>query len=173
MGEIIRKFAIARHVVPTIWPIQKGSNLTQKKVITLEKATRFSFDCLHKNNTRNLFGSQSYSSSNSHVPIVSCHNLVRLSNSNCWPTTHDGKKVRRPFVFKITQHTNNREAGILLLQCIVFPTIDVPPPGYGQIYNILSNDKLYDVIISNFLICSCVYFVRMLVGSLGGYGAYV
>jgi len=56
VGEIIQKFAIARHVVPTIWPIQKGSNLTQKKVITLEEA-RFSFDCLHKNNTQNLFGS--------------------------------------------------------------------------------------------------------------------
>jgi len=28
-------------------------------------------------------------------------------------------------MFKITQHTNNREAGMLLLQCTVFPTVDV------------------------------------------------
>jgi hypothetical protein len=39
--------------------------------------------------------------------------------------------------------------------------------------NILSNDNQYDITIGNFLRCSCVYFVRILVGSLGGHGAYV
>jgi len=39
--------------------------------------------------------------------------------------------------------------------------------------NILSDDNQYDATIGNFLRCSCVYFVRMLVGSLGGHGAYV
>jgi hypothetical protein len=47
------------------------------------------------------------------------------------------------------------------------------PHGYGQIYNILSYDKQYDVIIGNFLGCSCVYFVTMLAGSWGSRGAYV
>jgi hypothetical protein len=105
---------------------------------------------------------------------VSCHNHVRSSNASCWPTTRGGKKVRQPSMFKITQqHTNNWEASKLLLQCIAFPIVDVPPPGYGQIYNIFSNDKQYDIIIGNVPICTCVYFVKMLASSLGGYGAYM
>jgi len=37
-----RKFAVARLVVPTVWPIQKGTNLTQNELITLEEVG-FSF----------------------------------------------------------------------------------------------------------------------------------
>jgi hypothetical protein len=62
---------------------------------------------------------------------------------------------------------------MLLLQCIVFPVVDVLPPRYGQIYNILSNDQQYNITIGNFLGCSCVYFVTMNLGFLGGHGAYV
>jgi hypothetical protein len=82
--------------------------------------------------------------------------------------------MRQPSIFKITQqHTNKWEVGILFTQCIVFPPVDVPLPMYGQIYNVLSNDQRYDVTIGNFLGCSCVYFVKMLVGSLGARGVYV
>jgi hypothetical protein len=35
------------------------------------------------------------------------------------------------------------------------------------------DDKRYDLIIGNFPKCSCVYFVIMLVGSLGDRGVYV
>jgi hypothetical protein len=35
------------------------------------------------------------------------------------------------------------------------------------------DDKRYDVTIGNFPKCSCVYFVIMLVGSLGDCGVYV
>jgi hypothetical protein len=45
VGGTTRKFIVIKLVVPTIWPIQEGINLTQKEVITLEKA-RFSFDHL-------------------------------------------------------------------------------------------------------------------------------
>jgi len=54
-----------------------------------------------------------------------------------------------------------------------FFTLGVLPFGYGQIYNILSDNKQYDVTIGNFLGCSCVYFVAMSVASLGGHEAYV
>jgi hypothetical protein len=102
---------------------------------------------------------------------MNCHSLVKLFDASCWPTTCGGKKVRRPSMFKITQqHTNNWEAGKLLLQCTVFPTVDVPPPEYGQIYNILSNDNQYDITIGNFPGCSCVYFVKMLATFLGARG---
>ncbi len=88
-------------IVPTLWPIQEGTNLTQKEVTTLEEVG-FSFDCLCRNNVQSSFGFQSSSSSNFHVLTLRCHSLVRPSNASCWPTIRGGKKVRRPFVFKIT-----------------------------------------------------------------------
>jgi hypothetical protein len=45
--------------------------------------------------------------------------------------------------------------------------------GMDEFTNIFLDDNQYDVIIGNFLGCSCFYFVRMLVGSLGGRGAHV
>jgi hypothetical protein len=68
---------------------------------------------------------------------------------------------------------NNWEAGRLLLQCIVFLIVDVSPLGYGRLYNIIFVNNRYDVTMDNFLRYSCVYFVKMLVGSLGARGVYV
>jgi hypothetical protein len=50
----MQKYAIIRPSIPTIWPIQEGTNLIQKEVTTLEEA-RFSFrySCVSS-----LFGSQ-------------------------------------------------------------------------------------------------------------------
>ncbi len=108
------------------------------------------------------------------MPTTSVHNIVRLVDASCWPTTCGGKKVKRLFVFRITQqHMNNWEVGILFTQCTIFPVIDVLSPRYGWIYNILIDDKGYDVTIGNFPWCSCVYFVTMLVGFLGSCGVYV
>jgi hypothetical protein len=108
------------------------------------------------------------------VPITaSCPSLVRPSYASCWPTTHGGEKVRRPSVFKFTQQNNNREANILFFQCMVFLAIDVPSPKYGQIYNVLLDNKQYNVTIGNFPKCSCLYFVAMLASSLGGLETHV
>jgi hypothetical protein len=77
-----RKFAVAILIVPTVWPIQEGTNLTQNELITLEKAS-FSFDHLCRSNDQSLFGSQSSCSSNSHVlDAMSCPSLVRPSYAN-------------------------------------------------------------------------------------------
>jgi hypothetical protein len=110
----------------------------------------------------------------SRVPAMSVHNIVWLAYASCWPTTCGGKKVRQPSIFKITQqYTKNWEVGILLTQCIVSPLVNVPSTGFGQIYNIFSNGQRYDLTIGTFLRCSCVYFVKMLAGSLGARGVYV
>jgi hypothetical protein len=142
IAKTLQKFIIARLVVPIIWPIQEGTNLTQKEVTSLEEAG-FSFDHLHRNNTQSLFGFQSSSSSNSHVLVMSCHNLVKLFNASGWLTTHGGKKMRQPFIFKITpQHTNNWEVGVLFFQCIIVLIVDVAPHGLDEfiIFVLMSND---------------------------------
>jgi hypothetical protein len=72
---------------------------------------------------------------------MSAHNIVWLANVSLF-TTHGGKNVRQPSVFKITQqHTNNWEIDILLTQCIVCFIVNVLSLGYGRIYSIISNDK--------------------------------
>jgi hypothetical protein len=64
---------------------------------------------------------------------MSGHIIVRSVDANYWPTTRVGKKVRRPFVFKITwQHTNNWEVGILFTQCIVSPLLMSPHLGMDE-----------------------------------------
>jgi hypothetical protein len=45
--------------------------------------------------------------------------------------------------------------------------------GMDKFTNFFLDDQRNDVTIGNFPRCSCVYFVRMLVGSLGGHGVYV
>jgi hypothetical protein len=76
------------------------------------------------------------------VFVVSCDSLVRLIDVNCWPTTHGGKKVTQPSMFKITQHhTINWEVSMLFLQSTIFPAFDVSPLGYGRIYNVISNKQ--------------------------------
>jgi len=55
VGGIAQKFVVAKPLVPIVWPIQEGTNLTQKEVTTLEE-TRFSFNHLFRNNIQSLFG---------------------------------------------------------------------------------------------------------------------
>jgi len=70
-------------------------------------------------------------------------------------------------------HEIYHEVGKFLLHCTIFLVVDVPSHVYGQIYNIFSNDKIYNVNIENFPRCSCVYILTMLASSLGDHGVYV
>jgi len=79
VNGITRKYAVVRPLVPTIWLIQKGTDLTQKEVITL-KEVGFSFDRSH---VRSLFSSQLFSPSSLHVLAMSVHNIVQLANASC------------------------------------------------------------------------------------------
>jgi hypothetical protein len=60
------------------------------------------------------------------------------------------------------------------MEVVVLPTTKVPPPRYGHIYIMNSNPppstKQYEVMIVNFLTCTCVDFVTMMASSLGGRG---
>ncbi len=100
VGGTTQKYVVVRPLMPTIWLIQEGTNLTQKEVITIEEVG-FSFD---RSCVQSLFGSQLSSTSNSHVVCMSAHNIVRSVDASCWPTTCGGKKVKQPSIFKTTQH---------------------------------------------------------------------
>jgi hypothetical protein len=76
---ITQKYVVARPLVPIVWPIQEGIDLIEKEATTL-KEMGFSFDCNH---VRSLFGSQSFNSNISHVPIMNAHNIVWLIDASC------------------------------------------------------------------------------------------
>ncbi len=91
-----------------------------------------------------------------------------------WPTFRCGKKVKRPWMFKLMQqHTNNRDVGKMFIPSSGLPPIDVQPLGYGWIYNIFCGHKCFDVTIGNYSCCFCIYFIIMSITSLGGCGAWV
>jgi hypothetical protein len=81
------------------------------------------------------------------------------------------------FNFQDLNSTLNKwEVGHVLVTQIL-PPINVPLLSYGWIYRVISslieNCKQYEVMIDNFLTCTCIDFVSMFIGSLGGYGKWV
>ncbi len=89
----MRKCVVVKPQVPSFWPLQEDTNLTQKEVTCLEEARCF-FDHQHKNNACSLFGGEPSRVSNCQVLIVCWQNLVKSINVACWPMTRGGKKVR-------------------------------------------------------------------------------
>jgi hypothetical protein len=53
----MQKCVVAKLQVPSFWPIQEDTNLTQKEVTCLEEARCF-FNHQHKNNACSLFGGE-------------------------------------------------------------------------------------------------------------------
>jgi len=132
------------------------------------------FDSKCRKNPWSLFRGEPSTSSNFQVPSTFTPNVIRPIDASSWPTSHCGKKVRRPLVFKLTkQHTNNWDASKLLSPSIGLPLVDVHPLGYGRIYNIFCGHKHFDVSIGNHPCCFCIYFIVISTASLGRHGAWV
>jgi hypothetical protein len=63
------------------------------------------------------------------------------------------------------------------LEVTINPPLEVPPPGYGWIYMIISsqnpNKNQYEITIGNFLACTCLDFVTMIFCLLSRRGKWV
>jgi hypothetical protein len=106
--------------------------MIQKEVSFLEEAG-FLFNSKQCTNPRSLFRDEPSTSSNFQVPSTCRLDVIRPTDANIWPTSHCGKKVRRPSMFKLMQqHTNNWDADKLLIPSSP-PLVDVQALGYGQI----------------------------------------
>jgi hypothetical protein len=96
--------------------------------------------------------------------------INRPMDEMSWPTSRNGKVICCTMPFKMSNlHYNWWEFG-QLLKAIINSPLEVPPPGYGQIYKILSgqnpNKKQYEITIGNLLACTCFDFVKMIFSSL-------
>jgi hypothetical protein len=71
-----------------------------------------------------------------------------------WLTSRNGKIIHGTVPFKVQNlHYNQKEVG-WLLEATINPPLEVPLPGYGKIYKIISsenlNNKQYEVINREF-----------------------
>jgi hypothetical protein len=89
VGGIRKEYAIGRPIVPSLWPVQERTNLTQDEVMTLKKAG-FLLSRKAKCHPRNLFGDSSS------FPIN------KPADATAWLTTRNGKNICRPSIFKIS-----------------------------------------------------------------------
>ncbi len=131
MGGFSRKYVVTRLHVPFVWLVQHGVNLTHREVSSL-KEVGFLFDSKWCTNLQSLFKVEPSTSSNFQAPSTCGLDVIRLVDVSNWPTSHCGKKVRRPLVFKLMhQHTNNWDVNKLFIPSFGLPQVDVHPLGYG------------------------------------------
>jgi hypothetical protein len=110
------------------WPIQAKTNLTQDEIKSLEEAW-------FVQNKQQLIFPWSLFGGESSIPIN------KLVDEMSWPTSCNGKAIRCIMPFKMSNsHYNWWEVG-QLFEAIVNPPLEVPPPIYGLIYKILSNQN--------------------------------
>ncbi len=99
------------------------------------------------------------------------------TNLEAWPKTHNNKPIWWTTMLKLSMQQINRWEVGRTLEVVVFPPTKVLPPRCGHIYTINfsppPSTKQYEVTIGNFLNCTYVDFVQMMVGSLGGWGKWV
>jgi hypothetical protein len=122
------------------------------------------------NNWQLMFLQSRFKNENS-IPIN------RPMHEMSWPTSHNGKAIHSMVPFKMLNLYYNRWGTSRLLETILSPPLEVPPPIYGWIYKILfgqnPNKKQYEIIIGNFLACTCLDFVTMMSSLLGWRGKWV
>jgi hypothetical protein len=102
VGGSLQKYVIVKPHVPIVWPVQHGVNLIQKEVSSLEEA-RFLFDFECQNNPLSLFRGEPSILNNFRVLSTYTLNVIKPANISSWSTSHCGKKVKRPLVFKLMQ----------------------------------------------------------------------
>jgi hypothetical protein len=173
-----KKYALDRLALPTLWLVQEGANLTQIEVLAFEKAgfllskkprcplvnlvgvdifapVKQPFGCA----PQNLFGDGT--SALVYKPL----------DLDAWPKSRNGRKIRHPDTFKLSILQKNKwEVGQTFEVTLLTP-LNIPPSRYGWIYCLFlglpENYKQYEVTINDYLVCSCMDFISMMVSSLG------
>ncbi len=88
VGGTRRKYCVNRPLVPSMWPVQVGTNLTQFEVITLEEAKKNLFEA-RKCVPQTLFANESTTCS-------------RLANPKAWPKNHNNKPIQQATTLKFS-----------------------------------------------------------------------
>ena len=166
-------------MLPHVWPVQRGTNLTQAEVDDFE-ASGFSL-C---SGVAELGGAESGlplevlsdvvpNPLSSAVDVQSINlELIRspaISDGNRRPKHRSGKLFRFVAV-PSTDHYLKMESS-RAIECTVLNSMMVPEPGVGVVFTVItpgsiSKKELYEVTISNFPSCTCRGFRYMCASAL-------
>lgn len=152
--------------VPTVWPIQIGTNLSREEVLALEDAG-FQLEQRKALSPRNLFRTIP------NLPILLSEIHIPENPDSHAPTRY-GKVVRRSPHAPDADHRNKWESSALMNGYNIVGVTIVPHPGYGAVISFAApTDNIYRVSISNFPNCTCPDFIKMSTTSLGKKGKWV
>jgi hypothetical protein len=156
----------SRPVVPNVWPVKIGTNLSRKEILDLEQAG-FQLSQRAVISPRRLFGMEELPSDLSSYPIP--------ASPEEHPKIRSGKKIRRIKNVPTTKQANNYASSLILKGQIRKVTM-IPHPGFGCIIILDSGAppkvQQYLITIGSFPDCSCEYFKDMATKSLGKRGGW-
>jgi hypothetical protein len=161
-----RRWVKSRPVVPNVWPVKIGTNLSRKEILDLEQAG-FQLPQRAVISPRRLFGMEELPSDLSSYPIP--------ASPEEHPKIRSGKKIRRIKNTPTTKQANNCASSLILMGQIRKVTM-IPHPGFGCIITLDSGAppkvEQYLITIGSFPDCSCEYFKDMATKSLGKRGGW-
>ena len=156
-------------VVPTVWPVAMGTNLTRREVLALEDA---GFQLQTKD--FDMFPRRLFPDSPK-VPVTEIPSPTP-SNADVHPTKRFGRTIKRNENAPTIDHRNKWESA-RNVRAIVKNVTSIPYPGYGRIITLDSgiypNQKTYQITLCDFPSCSCDDFITMSSGALGKRKAWV
>lgn len=160
-----RKWILSKPIVPNVWPIKMGTNLTRKEILALEN-TGFNLMERVQLSPRKLFGEGS---------SMNLGNYPPPSSPSDHPTKRYGKNIRRNTTAPTTKHHNNCASALSIVGEIC-SILMVPPPSLGCIVTLesrnISKASRYLLTIGQFPSCDCPSFKDMSQKSLGKRGAW-
>ena len=156
-------------VLPSIWPVARGTNLTKEEILALEEG---GFQLQTKDfdmSPRRLFQT-------SPAVVVTDNISPSPSDGDAHPTKRFGRTIRRLPNAPTVDHRNKWESA-RNVKATVKNVTPIPYPGYGRIITLDSGiypkQKTYLVSLCDFLSCTCEDFVTMSSGALGKRKAWV
>jgi hypothetical protein len=161
-----RRWVKSRPIVPNVWPVKIGTNLSRKEILDLEQAG-FQLPQSAVISPRRLFGMEELPSDLSSYPIP--------ASPEEHPKIRSGKKIRRIKNTPTTKQANNCASSLILMGQIRKMTM-IPHLGFGCIVTLDSGAppkvEQYLITIGSFPDCSCEYFKDMATKSLGKRGGW-
>jgi hypothetical protein len=161
-GSYIKEWPL----VPTVWPVKIGTNLSRDEVLALEDGG-FQLQQREAMSPRRRFRSIP------NLPIPRSQFRVP-ADPETHPTQRHGKSVRRSTATASGDHRNKWESACLMDGTYITAVTAIPHPGFGAVINLVSkSDQTYVVSISSFPGCSCPDFKTMETTSLGRHRKWV
>ena len=148
------------YVVPNIWPVKIGTNLSRQKVLALK-------DVGFQLQQREVLSPHCRLSTIAMLPIYRMDFHVPLL-PDVHPTSKFGKSARLNLTAPIVDHKNKWKSAGLMNEYYVVGISAIPYPRFGVLINIVSKeDNTYRVTIGDMPHCTCHDFIKISSQSLG------